>query len=65
MIELICAVVIGTVFGYISKKSNPTLNIELYNQVEKLKEEVDYYKDLCKWHVEEKEKLKKEHYIDE
>ena len=55
MFELMCAVVIGAIFGYISKKGNPTLNIELYNQVEKLNEEIDYYKDLCKWHVEQKD----------
>ena len=48
MIELFCAVVIGAIFGYISKKGNPTLNIELYNQVEKLEEDVAYYKKLCK-----------------
>jgi hypothetical protein len=56
MIELICAVFIGAIFGYISKKGNPTLNVELYNQVEKLKEEVAYYKDLCKWHADRNKK---------
>jgi len=57
MSDIIFALIIGVIFGYISKKGNPTLNIELYNQVEKLKEDVAYYKDLCKWHVEQKQKL--------
>jgi len=56
MIELFCAVIIGTIFGYFFKKDNPTLNVELYNQVEELKEEVAYYKDLCKWHADRNKK---------
>ena len=56
---MVCAFIIGAIFGYISKTSKPTLNVELYNQVEKLKEEIAYYKDLCKWHVEQKEKAQK------
>jgi hypothetical protein len=37
----------------------------LKDENEKLKKEIEYYKDLCLWHVEEKEKLKREHYINE
>jgi hypothetical protein len=59
MFDIVCAFIIGAIFGYISKTGNPTLNVELYSQVEKLKEEIAYYKDLCKWHVEEKAKLQR------
>ena len=57
MIELICALVIGLVFGYLLKKEKQPPIVEiLQNQVEKLEEDVAYYKDLCKWHVEQKDK---------
>ena len=53
MFELICALVIGMVFGYLFRKEQQPPIIEiLQNQVEKLEEDVDYYKDLCKWHTE-------------
>lgn len=57
MFELICALVIGLVFGYLLKKEKqpPIIDI-LQNQVEKLEEDVAYYKNLCKWHVEQKDK---------
>ena len=56
MFELICALVIGLVFGYLLKKEKqpPIVDI-LQNQVEKLEEDVAYYKDLCKWHTERKD----------
>ena len=57
MFELICALVIGSVFGYLLKKEKQPPIVEiLQNQVEKLEEDVAYYKDLCKWHVEQKDK---------
>jgi len=53
MIELLCALVLGMVFGFLLKKENtPPLVEILQNQVEKLEEDVAYYKDLCKWHAE-------------
>jgi hypothetical protein len=53
MIELLCALAIGMIFGYLfSKEKHPPIVKVLQNQVEKLEEDVKYYKDLCKWHVE-------------
>jgi chaperonin cofactor prefoldin len=53
MIELMCAVAVGLVFGYLlSKEKQPPAVDILTNQVELLEKEVAYYKDLCKWHTE-------------
>ena len=56
MIELLCAVVIGMLFGYCFKGNNPTVNLQLSNKVEELEKEVTYYKELCKWHVDNRNK---------
>lgn len=59
--------VIAFIIGYAmasNKKSSNTVDL-LQAQVQQLNTEIGYYKDLCLWHVEEKEKLKQEHYIDE
>ena len=57
MFDLICALGIGLVFGYLLKKEQqpPVVDI-LQNQVELLEKEVAYYKDLCKWHTERNKK---------
>lgn len=66
MIELFLALAVGLVLGYLFKtEQRPPVVDVLTNQVEELEKQVEYYKDLCLWHVEEKEKLKREHYIDE
>lgn len=65
MIEiLIYAVVflIGLLVGRGIKKEPPAVEV-MTNQVIELEKQIEYYKDLCQWHVEEKEKLKQEHYI--
>jgi len=57
MFELICALAIGMVLGYLLKKEQkPPIVDTLTNQVEYYEKELKYYKDLCKWHVEQKEK---------
>ena len=57
--------VFGVLFGYFMRRDvkPPVLVDVLQCQVEELENQVNYYKDLCNWHVEEKEKLKQEHYI--
>lgn len=65
MIEAITYLVIllvGFLAGRGSRKEQPALEV-LSNQVIELEKQLEYYKDLCLWHVEEKEKLKREHYI--
>jgi hypothetical protein len=57
MIELLCAVLIGIILGYLfSKEKKPPAIDILTNQVELLEKEVSYYKDLCKWHTERNKK---------
>ena len=56
MFELICALVIGLIFGYLLKKEKQPPIVEiLQNQVEIYEKELKYYKDLCKWHTERKD----------
>ena len=56
----------GIVFGVFMKTNKkeklPIVEV-LSNQVQELERQLAYYKELCLWHVEEKEKLKREHYI--
>jgi uncharacterized membrane-anchored protein YhcB (DUF1043 family) len=55
MNELIFALLIGMVLGYLLKREHKPPIIEiLQNQVEHYEEEVKYYKGLCKWHAERK-----------
>lgn len=66
MIEiLIYAVVflIGLLVGRGARQEPPPTVDILSNQIAELEKQIEYYKDLCQWHVEEKEKLKQEHYI--
>jgi hypothetical protein len=57
MIELMCAIALGMLFGYLLKKEQqpPIVDI-LQNQVEHYEKELKYYKNLCKWHAEQKDK---------
>ena len=68
MIEYIVAFAIGFGLGsmaslskkYTDEENGPNKDQET---IAGLRKEIEYYKDLCLWHVEEKEKLKREHYI--
>jgi hypothetical protein len=57
MIELLISLGIGIILGYSFKKEQkpPVVDI-LNNQVEYYEKELKYYKNLCKWHAEEKNK---------
>ena len=57
-------VLLGFVIHYNRKPQLPAIDV-LSNQVQELEKQLAYYKDLCLWHVEEKEKLKREYYINE
>jgi uncharacterized membrane-anchored protein YhcB (DUF1043 family) len=53
MIELLVAFVIGMVVGYsLKKEQHPPIMDILQKQVEHYEKELDYYKNLCKWHAE-------------
>ena len=57
MIELLCALIIGIILGYsLKKEQKPPIVETLSKQVEYYEKELKYYKDLCKWQVEQKEK---------
>ena len=57
MFDLICALAIGIILGYLLKKEQHSPIVDtLTNQVEHYEKELKYYKNLCKWHVEQKEK---------
>ena len=51
-----CALGLGTILGFLLKKEQkPPIVDTLTNQVEHYEKELKYYKDLCKWHVEQKD----------
>jgi hypothetical protein len=56
-------IMIGFLAGRGARKEPPPDTEVLTNQIEELNKQIEYYKDLCLWHVEEKEKLKQENYI--
>jgi hypothetical protein len=56
MLELLFALLIGMILGYLLKKeSKPPVVDTLTSQVEYYEKELKYYKDLCKWHIENKD----------
>ena len=63
MIELLYALLGAVLMFFMCRGKVVTNDDSLKDENEKLKKEIEYYKDLCLWHVEEKEKLKREHYI--
>ena len=59
MIEVLtylAVLLIGYLAGRGSKQEPPPV---IDNQVAELEKTIKYYKELCLWHVEEKEKLKR------
>jgi len=57
MFELLFALFIGMMIGYLLRKDNqPPIATILENQVEYYEKELKYYKDLCKWHAERNKK---------
>ena len=63
MTELLYALLGAILMFFICRGKVVTNDDSLKDENEQLKKEIKYYKDLCLWHVEEKEKLKREHYI--
>ena len=59
MIEIFIAFLAGALAGYWSGPKNPELQqqIDMYNHnYQKYEQEIKYYKELCKWHVQQKSK---------
>ena len=58
MIWFLIGFSLGFLIGWDNKKCPVPYENESENK--KLREDVEYYKKLCKWHVEDKEKIKNE-----
>ena len=56
LLAFFLGVILGFFIQYKKTPQLPALDI-LSNQVQELEKQLAYYKDLCKWHVEEKRKL--------
>ena len=57
MTEIALSFFIGFLIGLVMRPKDKDLQeqTEIYNRAyQKYKEEIQYYKDLCKWHVERK-----------
>ena len=68
MMDLLSGIMVlfAMILGYIIGSGNckqPLTNEALEERIDELEKQIKYYKDLCLWHVEEKEKLKQERYI--
>jgi hypothetical protein len=58
MTEIALAFFIGFIIGLVMRPKDKDLQeqTEIYNRTyQKYEEEIKYYKDLCKWHVERKQ----------
>jgi hypothetical protein len=61
MIDYIVAGLIGFLIGLVcrfgDKDKDIKEQVDIYNRTyQKYEEQIKYYKELCKWHVEQKEK---------
>lgn len=57
MIEIFVAFIVGALVGYWVKPKDPELQqqIDIYNRTyQKYEKEIKYYKELCKWHAEQR-----------
>ena len=58
MTEIALAFFIGFLIGLIIRKKDPNIKeqIAMYNRkYQEYEQEIKYYKDLCHWHVQQKE----------
>ena len=58
---------LGAFLGFLIHRSQkPSNTVELLeSQVQQLNTDLHYYKDLCKWHVEEKRKIQEKKIVEE
>ena len=59
MIEIGLAFMIGFIVGLVMRPKDKDLEEqqEIYdNKIFEYQKEIEYYKDLCKWHVEQRKK---------
>jgi hypothetical protein len=53
---IIFALIMGFMIG---RDRAPVVIDDQVDEIERLKKQVEYYKDLCKWHIKDKERLSK------
>jgi hypothetical protein len=52
--------VVTFILGFmIGRDRAPVVIDDQVDEIERLKKQVEYYKDLCKWHIKDKERLSK------
>ena len=59
MIEVLTYIVVAIIAFFAGRGSRTEPPPVIDNQLEELQKEIKYYKELCLWHVKEKEKLKR------
>ena len=59
MTEVLIYIVVAVVSFFAGRGSKTEPPPPIDNKVAELEKEIKYYKELCLWHVEEKEKLKR------
>ena len=59
MIEILI-IIFALIMGFmIGRDRAPVVIDDQVDEIERLKKQVEYYKDLCKWHIKDKERLSK------
>jgi len=56
----ILIIVFALIMGFmIGRDRAPVVPDDQTDKIENLEKQVEYYKDLCKWHIKDKERLSK------
>ena len=59
MIEILI-IIFAFLMGFmIGRDRAPVVPDDQQDEIDRLNKQVEYYKDLCKWHVKDKERLSK------
>ena len=59
MIEILI-IIFALIMGFmIGRDRAPMVIDDQVDEIERLSKQVEYYKDLCKWHIKDKERLSK------
>jgi hypothetical protein len=59
VIEILIIVFAFLIGFLIGRDRAPVVIDDQVDEIERLSKQVEYYKDLCKWHIKDKERLSK------